>query len=79
MRHLALSTGTVVAPLTRAVDPHSFLADPDPAAILMQIRIRIQFNKICNKWPYEEFSGVEEEKKIAQKYKTKEPIRIYFQ
>ena len=67
IQDLVWGTGTVAAPLIRAVDPHSFLADPDPAAILMQIRIQIQFNKICSRWPYEEFSGVEEEKKIAQK------------
>ena len=35
--------------------------------LLFLIRIRIQHKKMCNQWPYEEFSGVENEKKIAQK------------
>ena len=39
----------------RAVDPHSFFAepDPDPAVLLSADRIRIQPNKICNKIIYE--------------------------
>ena len=50
-------------------DPAFFLnADPDPAAFLM--RIRIQLKQICEKLPYEEFSGVEKDEQKAQKYKT---------
>ena len=53
-----------VADTGRAVDPHSFFvdpdpatllnadADPDPAAFLMQIWIKL--NKICIKLPYED-------------------------
>ena len=45
----------------RAVDPHSFFADPDPAVLLnadpdpaaRKMRIRIQPKKICNKVLYE--------------------------
>ena len=48
---------------------HSFFADPDPADFLMWIRI--QLNKICNKLPYEEYSGVEK--------KTMELMQIYLQ
>ena len=36
---------------TRAVDPNSFFADPDPAA--KKMRIQIQLNKICDKLLYE--------------------------
>ena len=61
----------------RAVDPHSFFADPvpdpavllnadpDTAAFLMQIRI--QLNKICYKIP-----ELNKTKTIAQKVKTME-------
>ena len=35
----------------------------------MWIRIGIQIKQICGKLPYEEFSGVENTTKIAQKYK----------
>ena len=50
--------------MDRAVDPHSFFADPDPAAFLtadpdsaaFQKRIWIQLKLICKKQPYEEFS-----------------------
>ena len=57
------------------MDPHSFFVDPDPAAFLL--RIRIQLKKICNKLPYEDSSGVESDKKIAQKLKTMELVLIY--
>ena len=50
--------------MDRAVDPHLFFADPDPAAFLtadpdpaaFQKRIWIQLKLICKKQPYEEFS-----------------------
>ena len=41
--------------LVRAVDPHSYFADPDLAVLLsadpaaLKMRIGIQPNKICNK------------------------------
>ena len=52
------------------MDPHSFFADPDPDVLLNAdlnpaaffMRIRIQLEKICNKLPYEELSGVEKVK-----------------
>ena len=60
-------------------DPHPFFADPDtavllnadsdPAAFLM--RIRILLNKMYNKLPYEEFSGVEKDKQYCSKVKKK--------
>ena len=55
--------------MCRAVDPHSFFADPDPAAFL--IRIRIPLREICKKLPYEEFSGVEKDSKDGSKIKIK--------
>ena len=62
----------------RAVDPHSFFADPDPTVFLdadpdpaaCLMRIRIQLSKICKKFPYEEFFnffGVQKGKKISKK------------
>ena len=44
---------------------HSFFADPDPADFLMWIRI--QLNKICNKSPYAEYSGVEKDQQDCSK------------
>ena len=46
---------------SRAVDPHEFVADQDPAVLLnadldpaaKKMQIRIQLNKICNKLRYE--------------------------
>ena len=62
----------------RAVDPLSFLADPDPAAL--EMRIQIQLNKMCNKLPYEELSGIEKDKNKLLKVlkKTKELLKINF-
>ena len=43
-----------------AVDPKSFLSNPDPVvlfnAVAFLMRIRNQLKKICNKLPYEKFS-----------------------
>ena len=62
------------------MDLHSFFADPDPAVFLnadldpdqavflKRIWIRIQLLKNCEKLSYEEFSGVEKDKKNSQKY-----------
>ena len=70
-------------------DPHPFFADPDtavllnadsdPAAFLM--RIRILLNKMYNKLPYEECSGVEKDKQYCSKVKKKNLalIQIYLQ
>ena len=70
-------------------DPNPFFADPDtavllnadsdPAAFLM--RIRILLNKMYNKLPYEEFSGVEKDKQYCSKVKKKNMalIQIYLQ
>ena len=62
--------------LNRAVDPHSFCADPDQAVLLnadrdptaFLIRIRIQQHKIINKLP-ESFLELKKKKNIAQKKK----------
>ena len=60
-------------------DPAVLLnADPDRAAFLMRIRIqllflmriRIQLIKICNKLPYEEYSGVKKYKQDYSKVKN---------
>ena len=48
------------SPKHRAVDPHTFFADPDPAVLLnadpdpaaFLMRIRVQLNKICIKLPF---------------------------
>ena len=53
---------------TRAVNPHSFFTDPDPAAFNMNIRIPA-LKKICNKLPYEEFSGVKNKRLLKGKNK----------
>ena len=62
------------------MDPHSFFADPvvllnadpDPAAFLMRIRIKLIQN--LKKIPYEELKKT---KKIAQKLKSMELVQIY--
>ena len=68
------------------MDPHSFLADPDPAFIAMRIRIqlffsmriRFQLKQICEKLPHAEcFMELKKTQEIAQKYKTMELIQIY--
>ena len=60
----------------RAVDPHSFFADPDPANFLIAdpnyflMRIRIQLKQICKKLPLiNSFLELkkQQQKKIAQK------------
>ena len=65
----------------RAVDPDPavFLnADPDRAAFLMRIRIRIQLKQICEKLPYEEFSRDEKDnKKMLRSIKTMELVQLY--
>ena len=59
-------------PVPRPVDPHSFFADPDPAAFQMQIRI--QPYNICNKLLHE---VLKKTKKIAQKLKSIKLVHIY--
>ena len=44
--------------LTRAGDPHSFFADPEPVL------------NLCKKLPYEEFSEVEKDYKDCSKVKN---------
>ena len=66
---------------SRAVDPHSFFADadldpgvllnPDPVPAAFLMRTRIQLNKKFNKFHYEEFSGVENDKTKGSKVKKK--------
>ena len=56
--HQSLAT----SPASRAVDPHSFLTDTNPA-VVFPMRIRIQLEQICKKLPYSFL-----EKKIAHKY-----------
>ena len=70
LRRSALDSG-------RAVDPHSFFANPDPAAFLM--RIRIQLKKLVTNYPTKSFLELKVEKKlIKSKKKTKELVQINF-
>ena len=50
---------------TTAVDPHSFFADPDPA-VLLNAESGSSFKKLT----YEEFSGVEKDRKGYSKAKN---------
>ena len=61
--HLLVPYFLIVFPL--AVDPHSFVADPDPPAFLIQFRIQLTFFLL----PFEAFSGVE-------KYKQKNCSKV---
>ena len=55
----------------RAVDPHSFVADPDPAVFLnvdpdpaaLKMRIKIQLNFLFFLYTFEDFSIVVQNKK----------------
>ena len=61
----------------RAVDSHSFLADPDPSVLLnadpdpaaFKIRIRIQLKQITI--PSEDFSVVDQNKRLLKSKKRK--------
>ena len=50
-----------IPPASRALNSHSFFADPDPAVFLNADPNPAL--KVCKKLPYEEFSVVEKDKK----------------
>ena len=62
----------------RAVDPHSFVADPDPAVFLnvdpdpaaLKMRIKIQLNFFFFIYTFEDFSIVVQNKKRTLERKT---------